>query len=345
MPRVSVVVAAYNSEEYLRKCLDSIVSQTYKDLELILVDDGSTDSTSLICDEYASKDQRIKVIHQKNTGSFAARYEGYKVSSGEYIIFLDADDYIDADFIEHLADKAIEADADIVITGFTLEEKGSIRKVYNNLPSGIYKGKNLDHFLEKAMYIGKFYETGVNPTFWNKFIARRIMTDDYVDVKRKIRMGEDAAVVYPLMTKANCIVVDNEYTGYHYIFVEGSMSRIFYDTYFDESITLINGLYRDFSKTEKGRLMTGSLSYYALFIMLLKSDILFSKRVKLPFSQKKTMIRRYLAGLEIDMDPSKIDWSQFKEEDKKKALFLLKGREFSYFVYMYLLILKKRMFS
>ena len=92
---ISVIVPVYNAEKYLRECLDSIVNQTYHNIEIILVDDGSTDASGAICDEYADKDIRIKVIHSANKGVTAARINAFETSSGDYITFVDADDFLD----------------------------------------------------------------------------------------------------------------------------------------------------------------------------------------------------------------------------------------------------------
>ena len=102
MNKVSIIVPIYNTEKYLKACLDSIVTQTYQNLEIILIDDGSTDASGKIADDYAKKDKRIKVIHQKNAGQSAARNEGLKEATGTYISFIDADDEVKPDFIEKL---------------------------------------------------------------------------------------------------------------------------------------------------------------------------------------------------------------------------------------------------
>ena len=97
MPKLSVIVPVYNTEKYLRECIDSILAQTFGDFELLLVDDGSTDSSGAICEEYAQMDERIRVIHQKNAGATVARRNGVSHAGGEYITFVDSDDWISRD--------------------------------------------------------------------------------------------------------------------------------------------------------------------------------------------------------------------------------------------------------
>lgn len=116
-PLVSVIVPVYNVEAYIRKCLDSVVAQSYENLEIILVDDGSPDRCGVICDEYAAKDGRIKVIHQTNRGVAAARNTGLRAATGEWIAWVDSDDWVSAGFIMYLISNALKTDADIVICG------------------------------------------------------------------------------------------------------------------------------------------------------------------------------------------------------------------------------------
>lgn len=111
---VSVIVPIYNTERFLQKCLESIVCQTYPDLDIVLIDDGSTDGCVLICDTYGKKDDRIRVFHQENSGAVASRAFGLSVATGEYLIFVDSDDYIAPDMCERMLRLAISADCDMV---------------------------------------------------------------------------------------------------------------------------------------------------------------------------------------------------------------------------------------
>ena len=115
---VSIIIPVYNVEKYLERCLESIIHQTYRHLEIILIDDGSSDNSGKICDEYANKDERIKAIHQKNGGASAARNTGVAAATGDYIAFIDADDYITEDYIDYLYNLIIENNADISSCGY-----------------------------------------------------------------------------------------------------------------------------------------------------------------------------------------------------------------------------------
>lgn len=144
---VSIIVPVYNTEKYIRRCLNSIIGQTYQDLEIILVDDGSTDSSGRICDEYAANDTRIKVIHQQNMGLSHSRLKAISMARGNYIQFVDSDDWIEPDMVSKLLDKALADRSDIVWCNLMIHKHDSL--VYNisfnpnpsDMLSAIYEDK------------------------------------------------------------------------------------------------------------------------------------------------------------------------------------------------------------
>jgi glycosyltransferase involved in cell wall biosynthesis len=134
--KISVIIPIYNNEQYLKRCLDSVIYQTYKNLEIILVDDGSTDNSGKICDDYALKDDRIKILHLKNGGPSYARNKGLEIVTGEYIGFVDSDDYIDVTMFESLLLNQKEYDADIACCNVVLVEK-KLNYLKPKIPNGI----------------------------------------------------------------------------------------------------------------------------------------------------------------------------------------------------------------
>ncbi|MFB1640057.1 glycosyltransferase family 2 protein [Campylobacter sp. MRC_CM3] len=133
-PLVSIIIPIYNVEKYLRECLDSVVNQTLKEIEIILIDDGSTDSCGKICDEYALKDKRIKVVHKKNAGLGAAFNSGLDIAKGEYCTIVESDDYIKLDMCEKLYTLAHNYDCQVVKSDFIGFEDGEKQRVFKNLP-------------------------------------------------------------------------------------------------------------------------------------------------------------------------------------------------------------------
>ena len=138
MPELTIIVPIYNGEKYLNKCIDSILSQTYTDFELILVDDGSTDSSLSICKVYAEADSRVVVYHKENGGLVAARKSGLSLAKGEYIGYVDCDDYIEADMYEKLMSVAKEDGADIVTGDIIIDHITHSKVEKGNIPSGFY---------------------------------------------------------------------------------------------------------------------------------------------------------------------------------------------------------------
>ena len=130
---VSIIIPVYNEEKQISHCLDSIQCQEYKNYEVIIVDDGSIDKTGEICDSYAKKDSRFKVIHEANGGVSVARNKGIDVATGKLLMFVDSDDFVKPDFINNYVKMQSESDADVIIGGIALEEKG--KSIVNKVPS------------------------------------------------------------------------------------------------------------------------------------------------------------------------------------------------------------------
>ena len=150
--KVSIIVAAYNIENYIKRCMDSIVSQTFKDIEIIVVNDGSTDNTSKIIESFANNDKRIKTIDKQNEGLIEARKSGLKIACGEYILFLDGDDWLHTQAIEKLYKKAIQDDSDIVLYNFYLAYDSNKLKAQKSFEETV---KYEDDYLKVHGYIGK----------------------------------------------------------------------------------------------------------------------------------------------------------------------------------------------
>ena len=135
MTRISVIVPVYNVEKYLSRCVDSILNQTFTDFECILVDDGSPDNCGKICDEYAKKDKRVKVIHKQNGGLSDARNTGLDIAGGEYIYFLDSDDYVEYNLLEKLNDTICVCNAEMIVFGYKVENGGFHSVLHSQLCS------------------------------------------------------------------------------------------------------------------------------------------------------------------------------------------------------------------
>lgn len=190
MSKLSVIVPVYNTEKYLRECIDSILAQTFTDFELILVDDGSTDKSGLICDEYARKDNRIRVFHQKNAGVTAARKRGVEMSSGEYVTFVDSDDWIDMDMYRILL---AQEPADILICNMYCVTDDDISELKFGIPSGYYDKQRLNEAFYPIMLFDYVHcIPGVSPSLCNKLIRSELIRKTINATDDGVTYGEDA---------------------------------------------------------------------------------------------------------------------------------------------------------
>lgn len=201
---ISVVVPVYQVENYLHRCVDSILNQTYRDLEVILVDDGSPDDSSVICDEYAEKDSRVKVIHQKNAGAAAARNVGLRNAKGDFVAFVDADDWLEKDMYQRLSDALISQNADIACSGCYVDEKDSSEA----LTIDVLKYNSPKEFLQGAI-------TGQNHALialWSKLYRRQVF--DGVSFVEGIT-SDDCVIAIDICAKQPKLVILSE-AYYHY---------------------------------------------------------------------------------------------------------------------------------
>ena len=198
--KISIIIPAYNVKPYVTKCVESVINQSYTNLEIILIDDGSTDGTSRICDELAQRDNRIIVIHQQNKGLSEARNAGLNVATGEWIAFLDSDDWIECEMYEHLLKMALEYGADI--------SSCSSRNVYGNEKSVEQIADEKISVFEKEKIIeGLITQEMIRYEVWNKLWKR-----DFISDVRFIpgQVSEDVHFDRVLFLKANKIVHTNQ---------------------------------------------------------------------------------------------------------------------------------------
>lgn len=223
--KLSVIVPVYNSKKYLKQCLDSILHQSFRDIEILLIEDGSTDGSAEICDAYKNIDGRVRVVHQKNKGCAAARQCGVQNSTGTYIGFVDSDDWIAEDMYETLMYEAQKNRCDIVSMGYTEVHGAEESRNADATLFGLYeKGRNMDTLLECMMYDGKANKRGVNPALCSKVFRREVLTEAFAEMDDRITIGEDAAIFYPCCLRVGRIFVMKEYK-YYYRLHDASMCR------------------------------------------------------------------------------------------------------------------------
>lgn len=219
MKRLSVIIPCYNVQEYLSKCIDSVIDNELDDIEIILVNDGSKDDTLKIIKEYKKKCKDIiKIVDQENQGLSMARNAGIEVSTGEYITFLDSDDYVDSKMYSTMLDKAYESNFDLVVCG--------VKMLYSdhelNVNSGVVKDCNSKEEVKEVMY--NFY-----PAACNKLYKREVIGD--LRFKKGVWF-EDVEFMYRLLPHVKSIGIVNEYY-YYYLQREGSITYVYNSKLYD----------------------------------------------------------------------------------------------------------------
>ncbi len=204
-PLISIIVPAYNIAEYIGDCLKSLIAQTYPNLEIIVIDDGSTDETNAIIAAHQEQDQRIKLIRQANQGVSAARNHGLDSANGEYIGFCDGDDYVDAEMYKVLVQNILNNHADIAQCGFQMEFPDRVYHYY-----GTGKKYFLNH--EKAM-LHYLKADLIEPSLWNKLYARALW--DEIRFDSELKYNEDVLINYYLFKKSQRFVFE-DIEHYHY---------------------------------------------------------------------------------------------------------------------------------
>lgn len=275
---ISVVVPVYNVEKYLRKCLDSIVDQTYRDLEILLVDDGSTDSSPIICEEYARMDERVKVIHQKNQGVWCARRNGTNLATGKYIGYVDGDDWIESDMFCMLIKWIEQYDVDVVETGCIDSWEGSEKKRITYLPEGCYKG---DVFEEKIapflLYCGSFFEHGVSAYLVTKLFRRDVMCQIQSSLPETLKLHDDTMCSFPYIAKTKSIYISN-YCFYHYRVRSDSLKRSKNAVNNNDINSMYAQMCTAFDGTTKSAKYERQVQYYLMYYLLFKNIEIFDNQ-------------------------------------------------------------------
>jgi len=214
---ISILVPIYNVSEYLERCIDSIINQTYKNIEIILIDDGSTDASGKICDAYAQNDSRIVVIHKTNGGTVSARKAGTRKATGEYVICVDGDDWIEKDRVMNLVEQGIKYHTDMVyMDGHIREYRDNSVYCHGSLRRGFYSKQQVkDEILNKIASTNHFYAKNVDIFLVVWAFKRELIKEKQELIDDRISMGEDLICVCECLSKANSVfVIENG--GYHY---------------------------------------------------------------------------------------------------------------------------------
>lgn len=262
---VSLIVPVHKTEAYLHRCIDSILEQTFQNFELILVDDGSPDGCPEICNQYARKDTRVKVIHQTNRGQTRARQTGLKKSRGRYVWFIDSDDWLEPEAVEILLEAASHSRADIITFGVFFEYSSHNVKLTQPIKTGYLAKTDLEkHIYPKMIYSGNFFFFGVYAAMWNKLFHRSVVETNLMNVHPGIKIGEDGLTTYASFLDAKKVHVLEEAHLYHYRDNHPSITRSHHADQFDNALALIKHL-RQINTNKKVYDLSKQIDYYLMY--------------------------------------------------------------------------------
>ena len=222
MEKISIIIPVYNVEPYLNKCLDSVLNQSYSNLEILVINDGSTDNSPKICDDYAKHDKRIKVFHQENKGLSSALNVGLKHLTGDYLGFVDSDDWIEPDMFEVLYNTVKYEDVPISIVSYFIDSDITSTPVENKtlIPPGVIPQKNMlvypldrDHYMGYCGYV------------WNKLYRADIIKSSNMLFDENIKYGMDSIFYFSLILSQSCEGIYTNKPLYHYLQRDSAISK------------------------------------------------------------------------------------------------------------------------
>lgn len=323
MEKISIIVPVYNVEKYIEKCIDSIINQTFQNLEIILVDDGSKDSSPTICDNYEKKDSRIRVIHKENGGLSSARNAGIDLATGEYIGFIDPDDYIEHDMFEVLYDLIKKYDADLSVCGL-------IDCYGENVKRKITKDMATDKCVNKSEAIKIVMEAKEScVSAVNKLYKKEIFNDGLRYEEGKT--FEDALIIIDVLMKCNKVAFTNV-EGYYYIHRKNSITTKKFDEIhgydviyaYEKNYKLIENNFPELIDVAKMRMCW---AYFVVLDSMIKSNHVIDKKV-VKYLRKNIMVilkndcftkgRKFSAiALFINKNLYKVVLKQFLKRERK----------------------------
>lgn len=352
MDLISVIVPIYRVEKYIDQCIWSIRNQTYRNIEIILVDDGSDDQCPQICEWHAKQDGRVKVIHKKNGGIDSARKAGMLAATGKYIGYVDGDDWIEAEMYEKLLAYAKEYEVDVVESGIIDSGENMQRVRLPYLGEGCYKdGIFEEKITPKLMYAGDFYEFGISAYLCTKlFTKEKIMKYQMMEGKAN-RILDDAMIGMPCVAQSKSLYITQE-CYYHYRIRIGSSKSQAYEE--EMVIADLFECYPDFFYKFKGTgLDDQQLHYFALYWLLYKAPGIFDRMCRddflVPFGNigrgKKIVLygagasgihlERYIRSVAGD---NIIGWADRNYRDLQETLDVVAPQEILGLEYDYVLI-------
>ena len=253
MSQISIIMPIYNAEKTLVRCLDSIQQQTYKDFEVILVNDGSKDTSVEICQRYCEADKRFKLINQENSGPSKARNRGIDESTSKYLSFVDSDDYIEPTMLEEFFTAAEASSADLTVCGYYLEENSHQSVNLLKYPSGTYCNEQIKPIILDAIDIGEG-NNNIRPFSWIRFVKRECLENPRLRFNTNIHRSEDYLIWNTLFARIKSLCLIGDKPLYHYVMNSSSITHNYVENYWAMATIIYNEL-KDIYKSDKDAML------------------------------------------------------------------------------------------
>jgi glycosyltransferase involved in cell wall biosynthesis len=248
-PKISVVIPVYNVEKYLHRCVDSVLKQTFRDFEIILVNDGSQDQSGAICDEYVEKDNRIKVIHKKNARVSAARNDGIKMAKGKYISFVDSDDWIEPDMFRDMIQKAEEFRLDFAMCDYKKKSLNNEDKRTQPIRSGYYSKEDIKNELYPCLIMFDYIEFSPTISNWVCLINLELLKRNNIFYDEDIHYCEDSLFGSKILYHASNFYYLKGHHYYNYFYNPTSTTNTYNGKKWDSYLEINERLITYFGKT------------------------------------------------------------------------------------------------
>ena len=242
MVEVSVIVPVFNAQDYLERCINSLINQTLKEIEIILVDDGSSDNSLSICKNFAKTDSRVKVLHQDNSGASAARNAGLLMAQGRYIGFVDADDYVEKNMYYQLVHCLNECNADIAIFNLFTNEKET--KAF--LKSGLYQKEDIikEIYPRLICRVNSENQAVIRGAVWCKLFSKKLLDDNSIKYNEELVYNQDSLFSIDAILNCDKVICLSEKYLYHHFVVDGSITKRYIDNLWNRQLLLASELTR-----------------------------------------------------------------------------------------------------
>lgn len=275
---LSIIIPVYNGEKYLSACVDSVIHQTEKTFEAILVDDGSTDTSGRLCDSLAKQDSRIRVLHKPNGGLMSAWKAGVEIATGEYVGFVDSDDWIEPEMFSTLLETIDRDKSDMVTCGLVKDySNGHEEAIYNSIPSGVYDRNGITKEIYPILLRGNRYSRGILINRVTKLFRRKMLAEILPELSNDVSIGEDLLTTFRFLLTAEKVSILQKYTPYHYRINDQSMIKSYSDSKY-EKIELLRKEMLSFNSPDYDFGVQVNTDFIRLMLTQMDEEILLSGR-------------------------------------------------------------------